>query len=80
MRSDESERHAVKTSDTLGITEALHNLALLLVKHTQGERITKRGRIRLMDDNGRLAGELAETKRENEFLKKASSHFAKNQK
>lgn len=86
VRSDEYKKDAVKLADTVGFAEAAKQLGVhttqlynwrnkLRVKESRTE-----AEIRLMDENARLIRELAEKKQENEFLKKASSYFAKNQK
>ena len=86
VRSDEYKKDAVKLSDTVGVTEAAKQLGVhttqiydwrnkIRVKESRSDAET-----RLMDENDRLTRELAEKKQENEFLKKASSYFAKNQK
>ncbi len=86
VRSDEYKRDAVKLSDTVGVTEAARQLGIqttqiyswrnkIRVNETRSDAET-----RLMDENARLKQELAEKKQENEFLKKASAYFARQQK
>lgn len=85
-RSEEYKKDAVKLSETVGVTEAARQLGIhttqiynwrnkLRIKESRTE-----AEIRLMDENARLTRELAEKKQENDFLKKASTYFAKHQK
>jgi len=85
-RSEEYKKDAVKLADTVGATQAAKQLGVhttqiyawrnkLRVQESRTEAET-----RLMDENARLKAELAEKKQENDFLKKASAYFAKQQK
>lgn len=86
VRSIEYKNEAVKLADTVGTTKAAEQLGIhttqiynwrnkLRIKETRSE-----AEQRLMNENARLTRELAEKKQENDFLKKASAYFAKNQK
>ena len=86
VRSEEYKTKAVKLADTVGVTEAARQLKIhttqlynwrnkLRVKETRSE-----AEKRLLEENARLTRELAEKKQENNFLKKASSYFARHQK
>jgi transposase len=86
VRSEEYKKEAVKLAETVGVTNAAKQLGIhttqlynwrnkLRVKESRSEAEN-----RLMEENARLTRELAEKKQENDFLKKASTYFAKHQK
>ena len=84
--SEEYKAEALKLANTLGVTAAATELGLhssqIYAWRTKSQRqeSTSDAESRLLDENIALKRQLAESKQELDFLKKASAYFAKNQK
>lgn len=84
--SEEYKVEALKLAATLGVTVAATELGLQASQiyawrsKIRRQETTSDAESRLLDENTALKRQLAESKQELDFLKKASVYFAKNQK